>query len=124
MSPKVKVTYTYNKISPESAEEVDFSDHGFAYWNGSNLEEDFSVMNDEEGEITSEVIELPEDNQGIEEFVSDRLGGVWEWNMSPINPLSELEKGESISATEVDPDLDYSTGEETRYEIHLDPLEI
>lgn len=101
---RIRFTFTYNSTTPESCEAGDFSDHGFilfGHWKYS--------MNVEE--IRKDILANPDDYSIF-------------WPKHRLEEIIDFAKNlgicedSSSGFSSVDPDIDYSTGEETQYNFH------
>jgi len=95
--------YTYGIVTPESAEDGDYAEHGFVQ-NGQNIPLDHDDMPADEdidmlyGSLAELVNDLEYDHTWLE------------WSSSPASP------GDWITSEE---DEDYTTGEHTTYDAHI-----
>lgn len=104
----IKVSWTFGVVSPESASQGDYERHGWAHFNGMNLEEGRSEHGDyadSEFDTIDEAVKAIRDSLGYAEsscypLCANQLTNVW--------------------LSSVDPDIDYVTGEETTYSVHFD----
>jgi hypothetical protein len=102
---KLKISYTYDVVTPESAEHGDFAETGWAYFNGCNLE----PYGPDYDERCSQVIEVTF-KEDLYEFLNSKLF-CWEKNF-------DVQVEGSYYGTE--PDIDYHDGSETRFCAHVD----
>jgi len=108
---KLKISYTYATVTPESAKEGDFAETGWAYWNGFNFEQGGPNYNDEHTEvidvnIKQELIDFLEERYCTEPSCYPAPGNIDEtcWYSTP------------------DPDTDLHTGAETTYSAHIEVI--
>lgn len=96
----ITIAFTYDTVTPESAEDGDFADHGFyepGGWFYSVAESGYTPEKD-----STRPWKIGELKRAIESARDLRIyedSGSW-WSS-------------------VDPDTDYSTGEDTRYSLHV-----
>lgn len=117
-SMSIKVSITYEVVSPESAEHGESADHGFygpGGWRYSLVDDEFQSLVSEVGhtEAVRKMTPAPEEFEGVEEaiaFLSEY--GPFEASCYPPQAGCWL--------TQADADIDYSTGEETRLSFHLE----
>ena len=95
----MKATFCYQTVTPESAEHGDFADHGFIMPGLWKFPCDDNLTDAKNGEF--DLTDLRE----IINFAHD-LG------------INECEGADWLYS--VDPDTNYSTGEETTYSLHID----
>jgi hypothetical protein len=119
MSNTIKILMTYDTVTPESAEEGDFADHGFAApggWEFSIADEAFEARCERDGreKALADMTPAPEEFDSIEEaidFLKDY--GPFEASCYPT-----CNNGHCW-VTQADGDTDYSTGAVTRLSFHL-----
>jgi hypothetical protein len=118
----IKIQMTYEVVTPESAEDGDFADHGFAEpggWTYSIADESFeerckSVGRDQAlKDMTPEPEEFDTVAEAVE-FLSHY--GPFEASCYPLCKSG----GHDCWVTQADSDVDYSTGAETRLSFHLE----
>lgn len=118
----IKIQITYDKVSPESAEDGDFSDHGFygeGGWYFSIADESFEERCNKVGrdQALKDMTPEPDEFDTVAEAV-DFLSNYGPFEAS-CYPLCES-GGHDCWVTQADGDQDYSTGEVTRLSFHLD----
>lgn len=107
----LSIRFTYNTITPKSATKGDFADTGYCSEYGapftSNIEES-RMIPDEDVELWSELGDL--------EYYTRRAIdlGISEPNSSDISSNTWF--------SSIDPDSDYSTGEDKYYSLHISGL--
>jgi len=119
MKPRIEIQMTYDVITPESAEEGDVHDHGFAEpggWRYSIRDDSFQERVEKVGrsqalrDMTPEPAVFSNVGEAIE-YISKYRGGLAPSFSPGFHP--------GIWYTEYDPDLDYATGAETRLSFHV-----
>lgn len=104
----IKFTFCYETITPESAEDGDFSDNGFilpGHWTYSINEE----------ETKKDILSNPDDYSIF-------------WPDYRLDQIIEFARDLGICCNNgswlesVDPDIDYQTGESTFYSFHMDDV--
>lgn len=104
----IKVSWTFEVVSPKSASRGDFERHGWARHNGINLEEGDS----EHGDYADSEFDTVED---AVKAISNALG-----YMEPSCYPLQANQLKNVWLTSADPETDYHTAEETRYSVHFD----
>lgn len=102
MKTQIKYTLCYQVVTPESAEHGDFSEHGFMNEHGSKFP---IILGREQGPEFHEENTLTADGLGDLIAVAERHGIEFH--------------GDAHWAYSVDPDINYATGEETTYSLHV-----
>lgn len=105
---KIKIDFTYEIITPESAEQGTPESSGWARYNGMNLED----WSDDYCEDCS--IEVNSEKE-LKELLGNALG-YYEGEIT-------LEKGTSSSLYGCDPERDYYDGSETYFAAHIEVIE-
>ena len=120
MSNTIKIQMTFETVTPESVEDGDFSDHGFAEpggWEYSIADNCFQNrckdVGDEQAlkDMTPKPLEFEDAEEAID-FLSSY--GSFETSCSPV-----CDNGHCW-LTQADTDTDYSTGAETRLSFHIE----
>lgn len=123
----IKISMTYDRTTPESAEQGDHSDHGWyepGGWYFSICDEHYQALEAKVGRQqaladmtpdpavfdSAEYEDLAELIEAAADYMCDK-GGL-ETSGYPYQPGDWY--------TTVDPDVDYSTGEETRHSFHVE----
>jgi hypothetical protein len=119
MSNTIKISMTFETVTPESAEDGDVADHGFAEpggWEYSIYDDAFHARVDKDGldvalkEMTPEPLEF----EDVEEAVDFLKGyGSFETSCSPVCDNAHC------WLTQADGDTDFGTGAVTRLSFHL-----
>jgi hypothetical protein len=114
----IKIQITYEKTTPESAEQGDVADHGFAEPGGyeySIADQAFEerVRPGGREQALKDARPEPEEFSTINDAVS------FLQDNGPLEPSSSV-PDEHTWLSQIDPSLDYATGEETRLSFHLE----
>lgn len=120
----IKIQMTYEVVTPESAEDGDFADHGFAEpggWTYSIADESFEERCEKVGrdQALKDMCPEPEEFDSIGdavEFLSHY--GPFEASCYPLCTSG----GHDCWLTQADGDQDYSTGAVTRLSFHLEGI--
>ncbi len=123
----IKIQVTFETITPESAEDGDFADHGFAQpggWKHSIADERYNAREEEIGRDAA----LQEQTPEPEEFEDTDEAIRFLERYSPFEPSCyPLPKDPNqlehvwLTQTDASQDRDYfEKGEETRYSFHID----
>ncbi len=121
----IKIRMTYETVTPESAEDGDFADHGFAQpggWHFSIADDAFHEREKRDGrekalrDMTPEPMEFESVEDAIDEL--ERYGSF----EASTHPLPRLTDGylRHCWLTQCDSDENYETGESLRYSFHLE----
>jgi hypothetical protein len=114
----IKIQITYEKITPESAEQGSVADHGFAEpggWEYSIADQAFEARCAEVGREQA----LKEARPEPEEFATINDAVRFLLDNGPLESSSSV-LDEHTWLSQIDPGLDYATGEETRLSFHLE----
>jgi hypothetical protein len=120
MSNIIKISMTFETVTPESAEDGDVADHGFAEpggWEYSIYDDAFQarVAKDGRDQALKDMTPEPLEFEDVEEAVDFLQGyGSFETSCSPV-----CDNGHCW-LTQADTDKDFSTGAETRLSFHLE----
>lgn len=111
----MKITFTYYTVTPKSAENGEFEDHGFYDVNGGWK----YSWNDEK--IKQDILDNPKDydyDGGLQQALieAQRLG-CCESSQSPVSSNNTR-----ISFSSVDSDTNYATMEQTYYTVHFSDI--
>ena len=108
MIQAISVRFTYDTTTPESCELGDFSDTGFC----NELRQALTTREDDLQAVPDCAIELWETFGDLEYLIRCAIDlGIHEPSASRISSHCWF--------SSVDPDVNYSTGEETRYNLHI-----
>jgi hypothetical protein len=119
----IKISMTFEVVTPESAEDGDMADHGFAEpggWQYSIADEAFEARCKAVGrdQALKDMTPEPMEFEDTEEAVDFLAGyGSFEASCSPL-----CDNGHCW-LTQADSDTDYSTGAETRLAFHLEGVD-
>jgi hypothetical protein len=130
----IKIQMTFETVTPESAEDGDVADHGFAEpggWEYSIVDNCFQNRCEAVGreqalkDMRPEPLEFEDAEEAIE-FLSGY--GSFETSCSPICTnahcwLTQADTDKDFSTTQADTDKDFSTGAETRLSFHLEGVD-
>lgn len=105
MKTQIKYTLCYQVVTPESAEHGDFAEHGFMDENGNRFKLEPECYGEEAGKFKEDNT-LTADGLAALVYVAERHGIEYD--------------GGADWANSIDPDIDYNTGEEATYSLHVE----